>query len=128
MIEVRYLLWWCWHKKTEPAPVITSTFAHAAWHLSHSTCRISLAGLYAFAATPPRWPPAKIPIASPFLVNAASALAAPFPIPLLETVTVKAVPALLRSARAIAGAWTRAIALAYATTAAIVLPLPAAVG
>ena len=69
MIELRYFLWWCWHKKTEPAPVITSTFAHAAWHPSHSTCRISLAGLYAFAATRLRWPSPKIPIASPSLVN-----------------------------------------------------------
>ena len=41
-------------KKTGPALVITSTLAQAAWHLSHSTCRISLAAeLYAFTATLP---------------------------------------------------------------------------
>jgi hypothetical protein len=55
--------------------MITSTFAHAEWHLSHGICPLLLAaGLYAFTVTRPRWPPSlNIPIASPFLVNGAAA-------------------------------------------------------
>jgi hypothetical protein len=62
-------------EEDEPVLVITSTLAHAAWHLSHSTCRHSFAAKsYPFAATRPRWPPSpKIPIAGPLLVNGTAA-------------------------------------------------------
>ena len=61
-------------QQTEPALVITSTLAHAAWHLSHSSGRHSCAAkLYPFAATRPRWPSPNMPIASPFLFNGTAA-------------------------------------------------------